>query len=63
MLKGKRLYDAARSFTEDQLVPSLNNDDLTEEAKDDMVNDATLLGVALLVDVAESLHKIATKVG
>jgi hypothetical protein len=63
MLKGKALYKAAREFSEEVVVPALNNDDLTEEEEDTLAHDGALLGLALVIDMAESLNKIATKIG
>jgi hypothetical protein len=57
MLKGKELYRAAREFTDETLLPELAEDEETQTVK------AAELGIALLVDVAESLHRIAVKVG
>lgn len=63
MLKGKPLYEAARAFADDILVPGLDDKDMTDEKTTAVLQDSATLGIALLVDVAESLHKISTKVG
>lgn len=67
MLKGKQLYTAARAYVDDEIMPMLEQerkegpevDKETNEVKDKGIE----IGLALLVDVAESLHKIAIKVG
>lgn len=67
MLKGKRLYDEAREFVGDTIMPMLEDerkvgpevDRETNEVKDKGIE----IGLALLIDMAESLHKIAVKIG
>jgi hypothetical protein len=64
MLKGKKLYTAAREFCEEQLLPKLNTtDDLSEDEKDELAAEGANLGLALAIDIAESLHRISVKIG
>lgn len=63
MLKGKQLYAAAREFVEDEVVPVMSATDLSDEASDELAEKGAMLGAALLIDIAESLHKIAIKIG
>lgn len=64
MLRGKQLYKAAREYAEQELIPNLDTDsDISEEVKNEIAEKGANLGIALAIDVAESLHKIATKVG
>jgi hypothetical protein len=63
MLKGKQLYEVARKFAEEDLVPALNGNEVDEEATDAILEKAAELGIALLIDIAESLHGIKAKVG
>lgn len=63
MLKGKKLYERAREFADTELIPALNADDISEEEKNSLAEEAATLGIGLVIDIAESLHKIATKIG
>lgn len=64
MLKGKELYREVRKFGEDTLVPAMNDkDNLGPEVEEALAEEAVLLGIALLTDIAESLHRISVKVG
>lgn len=65
MLKGKQLYKEAREFVDEQMLPMLAEERSEDEddAKVDEVKDkAVELGLALLIDVAESLHGIKAKI-
>lgn len=66
MLKGKPLYKAAREFCEEELIPNLNKsneEDISEETKDELAAKGADLGLALAIDIAESLHRISVKIG
>lgn len=65
MLKGKPLYKKCRDFIESVDVNDEVGDDgeITVAESKEQVQKGFELATALLVDVAESLHKIATKIG
>jgi hypothetical protein len=61
MLKGKQLYEYARHFCDHELLPAMA---AQSEDEDDKLKDrAGELGIALAIDIAESLHRISVKVG
>lgn len=63
MLKGKPLYKAVREFGEDTVIPLMIEQESEGDPTDPVATQAAALGIALLVDIAESLHRIGVKLG
>lgn len=63
MLKGKALYKAAREYTDETVIPLVEEQADEDDPTAPVVTKATELGIALLVDIAESLHRISVKIG
>jgi hypothetical protein len=57
-MKGKALYAKCREF-----IDNFDPDETDEEKSQEVIEEAAELGMSLVVDVAESLNKIATKIG
>jgi hypothetical protein len=63
MLKGKKLYEEARRFVEEEVVPKLQEEEDPEDPTDPIATKGAELGMALAIDIAESLNGIKAKIG
>jgi hypothetical protein len=63
MLKGKSLYAKCREFGEETVIPLMEEQEDDDDPTAPVATRAASLGIALIVDIAESLHKISVKIG
>lgn len=63
MLKGKQLYKECREFGENEVIPLMKEQEADDDPTAVVATKAAELGIALLVDLCESLHRISVKIG